>query len=335
MEGARRRLPALMPGLDHLETGADGRVLMDRHPVTNREYKRFVDDGGYTREEFWREPFLDGERTLSRAEAMARLTDAVGQPGPAKWEMGDHPAGEDDHPVTGVSWYEAAAYAAWAGKALPTIFHWNRVAMTFSSALIVPFANLSGRGTVAVGSTNSVNRFGVHDLAGNVREWMVNSFGGSDQRYIPGGGWNDMGYAFVDAYGQAPRSIARRPTAFAAFAPWSRIRIRSGSRARSSSPRATSRRADGVRRRVRVLPAPVPLRPHAARREDRRRAARSGRRVADHRAGGGVRRRAHAGAPLPAARGRAPYQTVVLFPGSLAMHNRSFNRLRCSASSGS
>jgi hypothetical protein len=54
--------------------------------------------------------------------------------------------------VSGVSWYEAAAYAAWAGKTLPTIFHWNRVAMTFSSALIAPLANLSGRGTVAVGS---------------------------------------------------------------------------------------------------------------------------------------------------------------------------------------
>ena len=52
---------------------------MDRHPVTNREYKRFVDDGGYAREEFWREPISDGERTLSWSEAIARCTDAVGQ----------------------------------------------------------------------------------------------------------------------------------------------------------------------------------------------------------------------------------------------------------------
>jgi len=48
--------PMFMPGLDHLETEHTGASLMDRHPVTNRVYKRFVDAGGYTREEFWGEP---------------------------------------------------------------------------------------------------------------------------------------------------------------------------------------------------------------------------------------------------------------------------------------
>ncbi|HKI83328.1 MAG TPA: protein kinase, partial [Candidatus Krumholzibacteria bacterium] len=75
--------PLYMPGLDHLETEMMGAYLMDRHPVTNRQYKRFVDDGGYTREEFWREPFQDKDQVLSRAEAKARFVDAVGQPGPA------------------------------------------------------------------------------------------------------------------------------------------------------------------------------------------------------------------------------------------------------------
>src|SRR5207237_4233376 len=98
---------------------------------------------------------------LSRAEPMSRFVDATGQAGPAGWEAGTFAPGEDDLPVTVVSWHEAAAYAAWAHKSLPTIFHWNRVAFTCASAQIIAQSNLAGRGLVRVGSTNSMNRFGV------------------------------------------------------------------------------------------------------------------------------------------------------------------------------
>ena len=47
---------------------------------------------------------------------MALFRDATGQPGPAAWEMGNYAAGQDEYPVAGVSWYEAAAYARWAGN---------------------------------------------------------------------------------------------------------------------------------------------------------------------------------------------------------------------------
>jgi len=317
--------PLYMPGLDHLETEPTGAFLMDRHPVTNREYKRFVDDGGYTREEFWREPFSDGERTLSWGEAIARCTDAVGQPGPATWEMGDFNVGEDDHPVTGVCWYEAAAYAAWAGKTLPTIFHWNRVAMTFSSALIVPLANLSGRGTVAVGNTNSVNRFGVHDLAGNVREWVLNGARNSGQHFILGGGWNDPGYAFVDAYGQP--AFDRSPT--------NGFRCIRASATDPNHARLT-RDIEFALRDFRAEP-PVPDEVFAffLRQFHYDRSPLDAKIVADQpfpagrwqtidlaAAYGGERLQAHLFLP---ARGRPPYQTVMLFPGSLALHNRSFN----------
>jgi dienelactone hydrolase len=103
-----------------------------------------------------------------------------------------------------VSWYEAAAYAAWAGKRLPTIFHWNRVAFTVASSRIIPVSNLAGKGPVPVGSTKSMNRFGVSDLAGNVREWTWNESGQGFGRFILGGGWNDPDYAFSDAYAQPP-----------------------------------------------------------------------------------------------------------------------------------
>jgi eukaryotic-like serine/threonine-protein kinase len=195
--------PLFMPGLDHLKTEPMATFLIDRHPVTNRGFKRFVDAGGYQKKEYWTHSFTLGDKTLTWEEGLARLTDAVGEQGPASWEMGEHPPGEDNHPVVGISWFEAAAYAAWAGKELPSIFHWNRVAFAVASSQIIPLANFSNRGPVPVGTTHSVNRFGAHDLAGNVREWTFNECNRPGERFILGGGWNDPEYAFTDAYAQS------------------------------------------------------------------------------------------------------------------------------------
>ena len=317
--------PLYMPGLDHLETEQVGAFLLDRHPVTNRQYKRFLDDGGYAREEFWPGPFLDGDRSLSRAEAMARLVDAVGQPGPAGWMMGECPAGDDEHPVAGVSWHEAAAYAAWAGGSLPTIFHWSRVAFTFSSGQIAPPANLSGRGTVPVGTTRSVNRFGVHDLAGNVREWIANPIDRPGEHFILGGGWNDPGYAFVDAYAQpgfdrslsngfrCMRAVAAEPNA-AGLGRLIPIPFRDF-RAEQPVPDevfAHFRRQFQYDRR--------PLRTTGV--ADREVATGRWQTVEIDTAYGGERMQLHLFLP---ARGKPPYQTVMVFPGSLALHNRAFN----------
>jgi len=102
-----------------------GDFLMDRYEVTNREYQRFVDEGGYRDPQYWEHPFvLDGD-TLAWEEAMARFTDQTGRPGPSTWELGSHLEGEGDHPLGGVSWYEAAAYANFAGKSLPSLHHWR------------------------------------------------------------------------------------------------------------------------------------------------------------------------------------------------------------------
>ena len=202
--------PLFMPGLDHLEQEPMAAFLMDRDPVTNREYRRFVEAGGYRDRGHWREPVVMDGRELDHEAAMARFVDGTGRPGPAGWEAGAYAAGEDDLPVTGVSWYEAAAYAAWAGKSLPTIFHWNRVAFTCASAQIIAQANLAGRGLVRVGSTASANRFGVRDLAGNVREWAYNASSHGGKRFLLGGGWNDPEYSFNDAWAQDP--LDRSPT---------------------------------------------------------------------------------------------------------------------------
>lgn len=192
-----------LPGLDHLKGEPMASFLVDRFEVTNREFKRFVDAGGYTNRKYWRQPFADGARTLTFEEAMSRFVDRTGRPGPATWEVGQPPEGQDQYPVGGVSWYEAAAYAEWAGKALPTIFHWNRVAFTPGSGRIIPMSNLSGKSLQATGSAKGMNRFGACDLAGNVREWTWNAMDGGS-RYILGGGWNDPDWSFSDAYAQPP-----------------------------------------------------------------------------------------------------------------------------------
>ena len=313
-----------MPGLDHLETEITGAFMVDRHPVTNRDFKRFIEAGGYSRQEFWRRPFLDGDRELSWSDAIARFTDSVGQPGPALWEMGDCPAGEDDHPVTGVSWYEAEAYATWAGKALPTIFHWNRVAFPFANSQIAPLGNLSGRGTVPVGTTRSVNRFGVHDLAGNVREWVWNPVGRTADRFILGGGWNDPGYAFVDAYAQ-PSFDRSASNGFRCIRPLEADpnldRLGRAIETPYRDFRAEQPVSDDVFRfflgQFRYDKAPL----RAVVTADQPSPFGRWQTIEYAAAYGSERMQAHLFLP---SRGKPPWQTVILFPGSLAIHTRTF-----------
>ncbi len=197
-----------MPTLEHLSEVQLPDYWIDRHEVTNRAFKRFVDDGGYRRAELWREPFLKDGRTLTFDEAMKHFRDATGQPGPAEWELGTYAAGQDEYPVGGVSWYEAAAYARWAGKSLPTIYHWSRAADLRLSGDVVPASNFNGKSPIPVGTSGGITHGGTTDMGGNVKEWVLNAAGAN--RYILGGAWNEPVYMFTDADAQAP--FTRHPT---------------------------------------------------------------------------------------------------------------------------
>jgi formylglycine-generating enzyme required for sulfatase activity len=176
--------------------------LMDRFEVTNGDYRRFVDSGGYRRPEFWTDTIRQGGRVIPWGRAMALFTDRTGRTGPASWEAGAPPAGRENEPVGGVSWYEARAYARFTGKSLPTVVHWSRAARIRNSSWIVPASNFSGRGPVPPGTAHGISAFGTYDMAGNVREWCLNATG--TQRFILGGGWDDPPYRFNDAYAQDP-----------------------------------------------------------------------------------------------------------------------------------
>ena len=154
--------------------------------------------------EFWKQPFLDDSRTIPWDEAVARLRDTTGRPGPATWEVGSYPKGLEKHPVSGVSWYEAAAYAEFAGKSLPTIYHWSRAAQTHAAPLIVPGSNFSGAGTRPGRPFRCAERLR-HDRHGRQRQGVVlERECGSGKRYILGGGFGEPTYMFVDEDAQSP-----------------------------------------------------------------------------------------------------------------------------------
>jgi eukaryotic-like serine/threonine-protein kinase len=170
---------------------------IDKYEVTNKEYKRFIDAGGYRRRELWKHPFEKDGRTLNWEEARAEFRDTTGRPGPATWEAGAYPKGRADDPVGGLSWYEAAAYAEFSGKNLPTIYHWyGAVELIHLFYPMVMHSNFAGQGPATVGKYPGLGFNGTYDMGGNVREWCFN--GAANRPFILGGAWNEQGYSCLD-----------------------------------------------------------------------------------------------------------------------------------------
>jgi iron(II)-dependent oxidoreductase len=159
--------------------------FLDRHTVTNAQFAHFVASGGYNQEELW------------PVEIVAQLLDFVdqsGRPGPRSWSGGAPPRNKLEHPVVGITWYEANAYARWAGKRLPTPAEWQRAGSwatnhgrsepkyPWGNAFDPKCANtwLSGLGTTVPVHEYSpgATRNGIYQLIGNVWEWVDAVFDG-------------------------------------------------------------------------------------------------------------------------------------------------------------
>ncbi len=130
---------------------------IDIYPVTNAEYKEFVDGTGHNP--------------------------------PRTWKEGAYPEGTADHPVIWVNWQDAQAYCEWAGKRLPTEFEWERAARgtdgrtyPWGDAFDAAKCNSQESGlktTSPVGSyADGASPDGLFDMAGNVWEWTADWYQG-------------------------------------------------------------------------------------------------------------------------------------------------------------
>ncbi len=156
----------ITPGPFHI--GEDRRrvespgFFLARHPVTNTQYRRFLDKTGYN-----------------------PPPDDLDPPGwrPLRWSQGGTPPMKADHPVVGVSFLDALYYCRWAGLALPTEWLWEKAARgpeghRFPWGQLRDVRDLTGLARVHAEDTCPVGSFprtrspyGCEDLIGNVAEW--------------------------------------------------------------------------------------------------------------------------------------------------------------------
>ncbi|HBV62705.1 MAG TPA: hypothetical protein DEF45_06745 [Rhodopirellula sp.] len=168
---------------------------IDQYEVSNQDYLEFVQDGGYENPEFWstfRFIFEGAEQPFS--EAMKRFIDSTGRLGPATWISGSYPPGMARYPVSGVSVFEAAAYARYRNKQLPTVEQWRRAASGFVRFAMTARSNFASNGLAECGAHSGISTYNIRDLGGNVREWCStdDELGNS---YVLGGSWQSPRHA--------------------------------------------------------------------------------------------------------------------------------------------
>jgi len=168
----------------------DQAFWIDRFPVTNQEFCRFLNECGIRKEGDVEWIDLKGAYEKEKCRISGKKGRFSVEPG------------YENHPVIYVNWYGAAAYAKWAGKRLPTEQEWEKAARgvdgrrypwgeEFSEQRCNTFE--SGiEGTTEVGRYGEAARspYGAEDIAGNVWEWTESLYSeGSENRVLRGGSW--------------------------------------------------------------------------------------------------------------------------------------------------
>jgi eukaryotic-like serine/threonine-protein kinase len=190
---------------------------IDKYEVSNSEFKEFISSGGYVKKEFWKYHFINEGKEISWEEAMKIFVDRSQLPGPRSWVNQEFPQGKGNYSVTDITWYEAAAYAEFRGKSLPTVYQWEKAArngvpnyqgismpwgMVYSLDKSDERANFNGKGTEPVNQYEfGISSYGCYNMAGNVKEWCLNQ---SSKGYsLTGGSYEDPYYVYGD-FGSFP-----------------------------------------------------------------------------------------------------------------------------------
>jgi formylglycine-generating enzyme required for sulfatase activity/predicted Ser/Thr protein kinase len=153
--------------------------------VTNREYKEFMDAGGYVKRDYWIEDYDETAWNILKDKNnpdRAAFLDLTGELGPATWKNRTFPTGKEDHPVVGVNYYEARAYCKFRGARLPTEDEWEKAASWDWDSRVKRVYPWKGNWDPSSGIfdepsnrvTSDLSFYGVNDMAGNVFEWTVN-----------------------------------------------------------------------------------------------------------------------------------------------------------------
>ena len=185
---------------------------ISKNEVSNSEYQKFVDSGGYENPKYWDFPFQVGDKIYDFNSTIKIFIDRYGKPGPSNWSYGKFPSGLDGHPVTGLSWFEARAFAKYSNMSLPNVYQWlysSGVSSFVVNEKVINNSNYNSSQTRETsnqgGSYNELN-----NIAGNVKEWVSNSNGINNKKFsLLGGSFVEYPYTFNNYYSISPfdRSI--------------------------------------------------------------------------------------------------------------------------------
>jgi formylglycine-generating enzyme required for sulfatase activity len=189
--------------------------LIDRFEITNAEYQRFMDAGGYTTQAYW-----------SSNGWAAKVSNNWTQP--LNWNSKYVGPSAPGYPVTGVSWYEAEAYANFVGKRLPTEAEWEKACRGSTNNRYAWGDSLDPRrvnyyqsrdpnddnptpvgyynGTLYFNSFQTIDSpspFGAYDLNGNVNEWVQDFYSSGSNASYPSSASNPTGTLFGTGMGSA------------------------------------------------------------------------------------------------------------------------------------